>query len=131
MSEKKPVFFDIEEQEWVDTPNGCRSVILQATPRATMQNWEMPAKAGRGDHNHAAEQLCWVRRGKAIVTIEGKDHILNEGCFGIVYGDVVHAAFTHGNATASVVDMFLPYEDYRIPSTKVRDLGHKWDEDEE
>lgn len=127
MRDKKPVFFDIEEQEWVDSPNGARSVVLQATPLATMQNWEMPPTTGRGNHNHAAEQLCFVRRGKARVIIEGKVHVLNEGCFGIVYGDVIHAAFTDGNATASVVDMFLPCEDYRTPSKKVRDLGHKWD----
>ena len=126
MNEKKPLFFDIEEQEWVDAPNGARSVIFQATPLATMQNWEMPPEIGRGDHTHAAEQLCYVRRGKARVIIEGKEHILNEGCFGIVYGDVVHGAYTSGNATASVVDMFLPYEDYRIASKKVRDLGHNW-----
>ena len=34
MNEKKPLFFDIEEQEWVDAPNGARSVIFQATPLA-------------------------------------------------------------------------------------------------
>ena len=44
MNEKKPLFFDIEEQEWVDAPNGARSVIFQATPLATMQNWEMPLR---------------------------------------------------------------------------------------
>lgn len=127
MSSQKPLFFDIEEQMWTDAPNGARSVVLQETPRATMQMWEMPPGVGRGDHNHVAEQLAFVRRGKARIIIEGKEYILNEGCFGIVSSDVVHGAFTSGNSTATVVDLFLPAEDYRTPSEKVRDLGHNWD----
>ena len=127
MEGRKPIFFDIEEQEWTDAPNGARSVILQATPRATMQTWEMPPQVGRGDHHHFAEQLAFVRRGKAKIIIEGLEYHLNEGCFGIVSSDVVHGAFTLGNATAIVVDMFLPAESDRVPSEKVRDLGHHWE----
>ena len=127
MSEKKPLFFDIEEQEWVDAPNTARSVILQATPRATMQMWEMPPGVGRGDHHHYAEQLAFVRRGKARIIIEGQEFILDQGCFGIVSSDVVHGAFCCGNTTATVVDMFLPRDEERVPSKKVRDLGHDWE----
>lgn len=126
MNEKKPLFFHIEEQAWATAPNGARSVVLQATPRATMQTWEMAPGVGRGDHHHIAEQLAFVRRGKARVIVEGREFILSEGCFGLVSSDVVHGAFACGNATTTVVDMFLPCESDRVPSQKVRDLGHDW-----
>lgn len=126
MSQQEPLFFDIEERVWADAPNGARSVVLRATPKATMQMWEMPPEVGRGDHHHFAEQLAFVRRGRARIIVEGEEFYLNAGCFGIVPSDVVHGAFCCGNSTAVVCDLFLPEED-RPQSEKVRDLGHHWE----
>lgn len=120
----KPVLFDIQEVEWKDFGNGLNACVLQGTPNATIQYWEIQPGGGALEHSHPEEQIVYIQSGRIDLTVDGVTYDMGPGCFCVIPPNASHATYNKGKDVAINIDVFLPARSDRIHSKKDMDLGH-------
>jgi quercetin dioxygenase-like cupin family protein len=99
---------DLPEREIVP---GFRAKMIH-TEHVTVAHWTVDAGAALPDHAHPHEQITMVQAGTFELTVNGETHVVEEGDYAVIPGQVRHS----GKAITAcrLVDVFYPTrDDYR------------------
>ena len=117
--------FDVNEVEWKrDWDGGLASCEYNPSDSCTLQYWELPAGSGAAPHSHPEEQLTYVPNGKLLLTVDGEEFLLTEGCYAYIPPNAVHSTKNVGSAVCVNIDVFMPDRSDREGSVQVREFSH-------